>query len=1072
MRMVRFDPADGSTPTQLTVKTGTLALPSDNNPVRPGFRFNGWMHDGLPFDLQTPILQDTTLKAQWTKITDWTLSPNHGPASGAQLTISPPNRQEPFYTSIHAAGDQTVGLTGDGRIYTWSETIGPKLVPFPAQAPNKFHYLQDTADGQWQAALGSNHQIYTWNSRQATPTILNTGQDAGFTSISMNDNWLLAVDWQGQVHAFQARQTDNLDLNPKFTEQTTTSLHEQAQAVATATGSKTLSLDADGQVWTWDTTTEKAKPERIDQDAHVRFTQIQALNQGFLLLGENGLVRYLADGTISSTVVSLPGNTKASRITVNKNQATITDKDGHLWAWKPGDMPIRADNGKHSYMQAVPAGNKITALDRQGGIFTWSLNPQGQPGEPARINTSTASTLETVSLDGQALALSKKDHAWQANIPAREPGQADIVITGRQDGKPITRNLDYTVDQDFTRGSSTEDPHTVDFDTAGGSQAPGPQKVSYPYERVRRPTPDPVRKGYQFDGWFIGNIAYDFSKPVTGNLTLIAHWTSKDPDNTWSISPEEGSQLGGQKTTITPPVNTSSIKFNQISGSTEYGTYSLAVGSDGNAYAWGDNNFGQLGDGTTSKRTTPVPVKKPAGVPADFTYVQISAGNSHSLAIGSDGYVYAWGDNTYGQLGNNTTSITYSTAPARVRDPSNPSDTSKGLKAVQVSAGGDQSLAIDKDGNIWAWGYNMYGQLGNNTTSITYSTVPARVRDPSNPSDTSKGLKAVQVSAGGGHSLAIDKDGNIWAWGYNGWGQLSNDISDKFSAVPLLVRDPSNPSDTSKGLKAVQVSAGGDQSLAIDKDGNIWAWGYNMYGQLGNNTTSITYSTVPARVRDPSNPSDTSKGLKAVQVSAGGRHSLAIDKDGNVWAWGYNGYGQLGDNTTKNQYSPVKVFASAKSTNTANPWLNAAQIGDGYIHSLAIDTNGNARTWGDNSNGQLGNPGVGSRGLVPAPPVFPLQPVITGVTFDSTAAFGLTHGNDNSVTVTTPAHEPGPVTVSVDYTLGGAGSTLIDKSLTYTYTPAGVLPRAGGEGILLVVATGMTGLGGVLASRRHSREQR
>ena len=391
-------------------------------------------------------------------------------------------------------------------------------------------------------------------------------------------------------------------------------------------------------------------------------------------------------------------------------------------------------------------------------------------------------------------------------------------------------------------------------------------------------------------------------------------------------------------------------------------------------------------------------------------------------------------------------------------------------------------MSLDADGNIWAWGYNNWGQLGNNS-SVLSSNVPVRVRDPNSPTDASKGLKAIQVSNGGGFSLAIDKGGNIWAWGYNGWGQLGNNtasgISDK-NPVPVRVRDPASPTDASKGLKAVQVSAGGDHSLAIDKDGSAWAWGRNVYGQLGNNTTSPNSGTnsVPARVRDPSSPTDASKGLKAVQVSAGHEHSLAIDKDGNTWAWGYNQRGQLGNNTTNSRAIAVKVYASTHSTSSAGPWLNTAQISAGGYYSLSIGTDGYAKAWGDNGYGQLGDDSIPTgenntkaQSLVPVPVMLNLQPVITGVRFDQTAVSGLTRGEGGSVTVTTPAHQPGTVTVSVDYTLGGAPQKP-DTSLRYTYLPAGVLPKAGGEGILLALAAGMTGMGGVLASRRHRRETR
>ena len=139
---------------------------------------------------------------------------------------------------------------------------------------------------------------------------------------------------------------------------------------------------------------------------------------------------------------------------------------------------------------------------------------------------------------------------------------------------------------------------------------------------------------------------------------------------------------------------------------------------------------------------------------------------------------------------------------------------------------------------------------------------------------------------------------------------------------------------------------------------------------------------------------------------------------------------------------------------------------------MAIDEEGSARTWGYNYYGQLGNPDAGSRSLAPVPVVFNLQPVITGITFDRTVVKDLPKSQDDgSVTVVTPAHEPGTVTVSVDYTLGGAAQKP-DTTLRYTYTPLGVLPQAGGEGILLALTIGMIGMGGVIAARRYRREQR
>ena len=1063
-----FDHADGSKPTQETAKTGTLATPPQQNPQRESFQFDGWTYNGQPFDFQTPILQNTTLKAQWSKITDWTLSPDHGPATGARLTISPPSPQEPYYTGIQAAGEQTVGLTGDGRIYTWAQDGTPKQVPSPAQAPDGFHYLQAAAGSRRQAALGSDHRIYTWSSQEDTPSIIDTGQDAGFTSISINNDRLLAVDRQGQVHTYQASRNPN----PRFIEQAATSLPGKTQAVTTiATDNRILTLDSDGQAWTWDASnTGNIKPAHIKQDTTIRIIQAQALNQGLLLLDTDGHTYYQADGKSSITAVSLPEGMKASRITANKDQAMIVGKDGHVWAWKPGEAPKRADKAGQQFVQATAAGNRITAISRQGDIYKWSLDEQGQPGKPARLDTVSEPTLETVSMDGQPLTLSMKERSWQTETPAHKPGQATILIAGRQDGQPFTRSLTYTVDQPLTRDDQQGTTHTVTFNADGGHPEPGDQQVSYPYGRVQRPSPDPSRDGYQFDGWFTGEVAYDFSKPVTENLTLTAKWTRQDPKNTWSINPDKGSQFGNETTTITPPTTTSSIKFNQVSDSNS-SDFSLAVGSDGNAYAWGSNYYGQLGDGTTTQRNTPVPVLKPAGVSADFTYVQVSAGNGHSLAVGSDGYVYAWGGNDYGELGNGTANGygEKNPVPTRVRGPSTQSNASKGLKAVEVSAGYLLSLAIDAKGTTWAWGLNDFGQLGNGS-SIYSSSTPVRVCDPNDKWNSDKGLQSIQVSAGLDHSLAIDAAGNIWAWGWNRFGELGNGSSGSWVSNPVPQKVLIDPYNTSTGLEAVQISAGYEFSLAVGKDGNIWAWGLNDSGQLGNGTTSEFETGNPVPQKVVLNPKDASTAHKATQVSAGRNHSLVLDSDGYVYAWGLNGCGEIGDNTTNTRATPVKVFASEQSTNKAGPWLSATLISGGQNHSLAIDTDGNTKAWGDNNTGQLGNPNAGWQSLTPVPVVLNLQPVITGVTFDSSAATGLTHSTDNSFTMTTPAHLPGTVTVSVDYTLGGAGRTLTDKSLTYTYLPVGVLPKAGGEGILLALATGMTGMGGVLASRRHRKE--
>ena len=1075
---MRFDPANCSKPTQTSVKTGTLATPPQQNPQREGFRFDGWTYDNQPFDLQTPILRDTTLKAQWSKTTDWRLSPDHGPATGTRLTISPPNLQKPQFASIQAAGDQFLGLTGDGRIYTWTQDGTPKQVSFPAQAPAGFRYLQAAAGSRRQAALGSDQHIYTWTSQQSTPAILGTGQDAVFTSISMDDDRLLAVDRQGRVHAYQASKADSQNQNPKFLEQAATSLPGQAQAVtAVASASQALIVDTDGQAWTWDTSkTGSAKPKRVKQDPETRIVQAQALNQGFLLLDADGKARYLAGSTTSMTLVSLPDGVQASRITANNDQAVITDADGHVWAWKPGKTPKRADDGSQQYVQAAAASGRIAAVSRQGGMLAWSMDAQGNPGKPVRLGTTAAPTLASASLDGQPLNLSKTASAWQAEAPARKPGPAAILITGRQDGQPFARSLAYTVDQPPARAAESGSAFTVRFDTGGGNPKPADQHVSSPYGRAKRPSPDPVREGFLFDGWFIGEVAYDFSRPVDKDLTLAAHWTPASRNSGWSISPDKGSQLGREPATITPPDSASrGIRFSQISASTYNGSFSLAVGSDGNAYAWGYNSLGQLGNGTFSDRNAPVRVKTPdrkayPDLPADFTYLQVSAGGYYSLALGSDGNAYAWGNNGSGQLGDGTSS-SYQTAPVRVKTPDRNTypDLPADFTYLQVSAGASHSLALGSDGNVYAWGYNSDGLLGDGTSSSRHAPVRVKTPDRNTYPDLPEDFTYLQVSAGDRHSLALGSDGNVYAWGYNGFGRLGDGTTTtRYTPVRVKTPDRNTYPDLPADFTYLQVSVGAWHSLALGSDGNVYAWGYNDDGRLGDGTTSSRYTPVRVKTPDRKTYPDLPKDFTYLQVSAGSQHSLALGSDGNAYAWGYNGNGQLGNNTTSSSPVPVRVRDPASPTDKSKG-LQAAQVSAGYLHSLAVGSDGNAWAWGYNTFGQLGDGSTNDKSA-PVPVSFSLALVITGVRFDQTAASGLTRGDGNSVTVTTPAHQPGTVTVSVDYTLGGAPQTP-DTSLRYTYLPAGVLPKAGGEGILLILAAGMTGMGGVLASRRHRREQ-
>ena len=351
-----------------------------------------------------------------------------------------------------------------------------------------------------------------------------------------------------------------------------------------------------------------------------------------------------------------------------------------------------------------------------------------------------------------------------------------------------------------------------------------------------------------------------------------------DGTTTQRLTPVEVSGLG---------VDTVAIAAGGLSVELQFGFdnghHGLALKSDGTVWSWGDNSVGQLGDGTLEPRLTP------ALVPGLSNILAISAGGGNSLAIQTDGIafdgsVWAWGR------------INTSSEPQRIA----------GLDQVNaVAAGGLHALALKSDGTVWAWGGNLYGQLGDGT--ITSRSEPAQVHGLSD---------VIGIAAGSFHSLAVDARGKVWAWGRNHCGQLG-DGGTTLRKVPVAI---DGISGTVLGIAA---SAGpksneaveGDHSLAFTAEGRVWSWGCNDAGQLGFGFPTTRQSEVPTLV-------PYVVGVEA--IAAGGGHSLALRSDGTVQAWGYS-LG-LGDGSTEDRGTPRLV-----------PGLTAAtRIAAGPFHSLAL----------------------------------------------------------------------------------------------------------------------------------------
>ncbi|MBI3500579.1 MAG: T9SS type A sorting domain-containing protein [Bacteroidetes bacterium] len=326
--------------------------------------------------------------------------------------------------------------------------------------------------------------------------------------------------------------------------------------------------------------------------------------------------------------------------------------------------------------------------------------------------------------------------------------------------------------------------------------------------------------------------------------------------------------------------------------------HSLAVCKDGIVKICGWNLSGQLGDSTLPDTAVPMQINSLSGI------ISVAAGGSFSFALKNDGTVWAWGRNYGGELGDGTTSTTGCKCKPPVQV--------IGLSGVIAIDASGHALALKNDGTVWAWGYNLFGELGDSTTVNKSSPVQVKVL-----------TGIIAIEAGASHSLALKNDGTVWAWGRNDNGQLGDGTTiDRWTPVKV---------DSLTSIMA--IDAGANHSLALKNDSTVWVWGANATGQFGNGTN--TNSFVPIQVNS---------GILA--ISGGNTFSLFIKKDSTVWSCGENTEGELGDGTTTDRWTPVKV----------NSLTNVIAIAAStHYHCLAMKSDSTLWAWGYGQYGQLGN---------------------------------------------------------------------------------------------------------------------
>lgn len=338
--------------------------------------------------------------------------------------------------------------------------------------------------------------------------------------------------------------------------------------------------------------------------------------------------------------------------------------------------------------------------------------------------------------------------------------------------------------------------------------------------------------------------------------------------------------------------------------------FSLAVDASGFVYSWGNNTYGQLGDGTNTMRATPVKV-------VDLSDVStVAAGSNFALALRTDGTVWSWGQNIFGQLGDETNASKM--RPTQIKSLA-------GITAIAV--GNEFAIALKNDNTIWVWGRNNVGQLGNGKT--TNLNKPIQLSAP---------INVLQIAAGAYHVLALDSDGKVFAWGDNSYGQLG--LGDKTARyTPTEVTNIVLGSETN--IKVNQIYAGYGQSYALKTNKMVASWGLNTKGQLGYTSANLPDYLLPHTL----SISQDSSSVNIDTLSTASNQVFAKPSSGSYLVWGFNSLSQLGNNSTTDLMIPTQTTELDSLTIIAGGW----------DHSLGLASNGDVYSWGGNNTNQLGN---------------------------------------------------------------------------------------------------------------------
>ncbi len=600
---------------------------------------------------------------------------------------------------------------------------------------------------------------------------------------------------------------------------------------------------------------------------------------------------------------------------VGGNGFTVEIRSGEIWAWglnnhgQLGDgthtnsnTPVQEATHANDWVDINCGGNHVIAIKADGTVWAWGFNDKGQLG--INVNPDTSVPLQ-IGTENNWVSMGcgvNQTYVIKADGTLWACGSNQNGALGLGTSVPTFPTLTMVGNNHNWRNISGGNNHVAAIQYDGTLWTWGTNDVGQLGVGTLTVLQNlaPVQIG-SATSWISVETGDNSVLGLQNNGKLFA----------WGFN--GAGQLGdGTSQNQNAPVQIgATIKWIGMSiGQTGNSnlTHSLGVSSDGKLFAWGSNVFGQLGIGTPDSNPHPTPLL----ISSMTNLVNVECGFGTSYSIAANGALFSWGNNSTGQIGNGNTNNEASPVQASVVP----------LGWSKVAAGDTYTAALKSDGNIWTMGNNDFGQLGNGSTTPN-SLVPVQVI----------GSDFKQVVCGKSHTLAIKANGTLWAWGKNVNGQLGIGNSDaSLHSTPIQI---------GVGNNWTSVSAGDAYSMAIKADGTLWAWGDNTFGQFGNGTPNPTPTTAPIQI----------SGLDTwVDVECGTDFTLILKSNGTLSAAGNNDFGQLGIGSLA---SIVPSFQLVTAVPTNN-WISIAASAGG-AHSLGVTSNGLVYAWGDNTHGQIGD---------------------------------------------------------------------------------------------------------------------